>query len=121
MCPSVEYTVLQSVYRCYFLYFQVIIDDRLPLFICTNCNKKLTNANNFRQQCITANQILLGIYENESKGNPSPIASPIANADSRKNSDEDEHLASTPVIRNIYFCCKLIRSTSFLIPCSLLY
>lgn len=48
--------------------FQVITDERLPLFICTNCNKKLTNANNFRRQCIATYQFLLGIYETESKG-----------------------------------------------------
>lgn len=65
----------------------MITDDRLPLFICTNCNKKLTNANNFRQQCITTYQILLGIYESESKGN--------ANVN---KADEDEHLEPTPVI-----------------------
>lgn len=50
---------------------KLITDDRLPLFICTSCNKKLTNANNFRQQCITTYQLLLGIYENESKANSS--------------------------------------------------
>lgn len=50
-------------------YFQVITDERLPLFICTSCNKKLTNANNFRQKCIESYQFLIGIYENEFKGN----------------------------------------------------
>ncbi|KAJ6646866.1 hypothetical protein Bhyg_02080 [Pseudolycoriella hygida] len=69
-----ESTALQENASVPFLFqntlnFDVIIDERLPLFICPACNKKLTNANNFRQQCITTCQFLIGIYENESKGN----------------------------------------------------
>lgn len=64
----------------------MITDERLPLLICNSCNKKLTNATNFRKQCITSYQFLIGIYESESKGN------------SDDNSVSEDVPPSTPVI-----------------------
>lgn len=74
-------------------HLQVITDERLPLLICTSCNRKLTNANNFRQQCLATYQFLLGIYENESKGNES---------DDKNAADEEDMLPATPV-NSFYF------------------
>lgn len=70
----------------------MIPDDRLPLFICTICNKKLINANSFRQQCLTTFQFLIGIYENESKVNSD-------DKNTTENADEP-----TPVNISLKFC-----------------
>lgn len=48
----------------------MIIDDRLPILICTKCSKKLTNANDFRKQCLKSIELLIEIYENEAKAKP---------------------------------------------------
>lgn len=82
--------------------FQVIVDERLPLLICTKCSKKLTNANDFRKQCLRSYQLLIEICENEAKRRspdtePTPeVPSPPENADV-KTPDEAEQLTVTPV------------------------
>lgn len=79
------------------------IDERLPLFICTRCSKKLTSANDFRKLCLKSYQFLIEIYENEAKRKSPKTVPEIPSAlenicDKTPDEEEDEEeLAIGPV------------------------